>query len=99
MLPLVDQVLLLVHEYGGAPDAAPAAAFERVRIVRENLDYLGSSAALEVEGALGSADAARMIAHGANRIVIDRADVLRVEPLEARVRDYMNEVAAARKLV
>lgn len=99
VLPLVDRVLLPVYEYGADRDRPPSAAYERVRILRENLDYLGTGAQLHVEGNLTSADAARMIAHGADAIVIDRLDVLHVEPLEAQVRRYMDEVAAAHKLV
>lgn len=99
VLPLIDTVLLPAFEYGAVTGTVPPAAFERVRILRENLDYLESRAVLEVEGHLSSADAARMLAVGANRVIIDRTDVLRVEPLETQVKKYMDEVAAARKLV
>ncbi len=97
LLGMVDHVVLPVREHGAPVAPLSAAAFDRVRILRENINYHEAKAALHVEGDLAPADAARLAALGATRIVIDRTDVLHVEPLETSVREFMDTVARAKK--
>ncbi len=97
VLGMVDHVVLPVRERGGPDAPLPAAAFDRVRILRENLSYHESKAELHVQGELTPTDAARLAALGATRIVIDRPEVLQAEPLEATVREFIQSVARARK--
>jgi ribulose-phosphate 3-epimerase len=94
ILPLVDRVVLSV----GDRDAQPSpAAFERTRILRENVDYQRTGAGIAVEGNLRAVDAARLTASGADTIVIDRLDVLRADPLDVSVRAFIDAVAKSRK--
>ncbi len=95
VLPMLDRVVLPVTETGAAE--VPRAAFERVRILRENLDYHRTGASVCVEGGLGAIDAARLVASGANHVVIDRLDMLRIEPLDASIRSYIGEVQRVRR--
>jgi hypothetical protein len=68
-----------------------------VRILRENIDYQRTGAGLAVEGDLSSLDAARLAASGADTIVIDRLDLLRVEPLDVSVLGFIDAVTKSRK--
>jgi ribulose-phosphate 3-epimerase len=92
MLGMVDHVVVPVRD-AGVP-SVPAAAFDRVRILRENLDYHESKAILHIEGRLDVADAARLAALGASRIVIDREEVLHTS---ATLRDFMDAVTRAKR--
>ncbi len=75
ILHLVDRVLLLAAE-PGTPDAPVlSSAFERVRILSENLRYNESRAVIETAGAATMADAARLVQSGAGAVVLDRATV------------------------
>jgi ribulose-phosphate 3-epimerase len=97
VLPLLDRIVLPTDDGGPADRDPPGVSFERTRILRENLDYRESGATLLVEGDLRPHDAARMIAGGAHGVVIDRLDVLRIEPLDASLRAYVDAVTAAIK--
>lgn len=99
VIGMVDHVVLPVHDLdANAETPAPAAAFDRVRILRENLDYHESKAVVHVEGQVSIVDAAKLAALGATRIVIDRSDVLRAESLAAATREYIDAVARARRI-
>lgn len=96
VLGMVDHVVLPVRD--AAADAPVlGVAFERVRILRENLDYHESQAIVHVEGGIGATDAARFAAVGATRIVIDRNDVLREETPDAAVREFIEAVSRGRR--
>jgi len=87
LLPYTDCVLLVLQEPGTKQAEIPSAALERVRILRENLDYLESRARLQVKGAIAPADATRLIECGADTIVID-APALRNGSLDATLEPY-----------
>ena len=71
VLGMIDHVVVPARDFTAVLDApVPAAAFDRVRILRENLDYHESKAIVHVEGRLTAADAARLAAAGATRIVV-----------------------------
>jgi len=97
VLPLVDRILLPVDEGGPADREPPAAAFERARILRENVAYHETGASIFVEGDLRPRDAARLLATGADGVVIDRLDVLRIEPLDATIRGFIETTYSTRK--
>ncbi len=73
-LGMVDRVLLLAADPMGT-QSAMAIAYERVRILKENLRYLKNAAVLEVEGGLDVEASARMLSLGADRVVLDRSNV------------------------
>lgn len=98
VLTMVDHVVLPVRDFSAKEGSLSAAAFDRVRILRENMDYHESRALLHVAGELTTVEAARLAAIGATRIVIDRKDVVHIEPLDASVQAYMDAVAKGRRL-
>ncbi len=98
VLGMVDHVVLPARAASGATEAPmPGVAFERVRILRENLDYQESKAIVYVEGGINASDAARFAAVGATRIVIDRADVLGPESSETAVKEFIDAVSKNRR--
>jgi ribulose-phosphate 3-epimerase len=99
VLAMVDHVVLPVRYFGAKEGIIPGAAFDRVRILRENLDYHESSTWLHVAGDLTAAEAARLAAVGATRIVVDRKDVVHVEPVATTLQAYIDAVTRARKTV
>ncbi len=97
VLPLIGRVVLPVSEDGLDDEEPPRAAYERVRILRENVNYHKTGAVIAVEGGLRAIDAARFAAVGADEIVVDRPDVLRAGSLGAAVRAFIDETAKSRK--
>ena len=97
VLPLVARVLVPVRDSNHGDEELPRAAFERVRILRENIEYHKTDASIAVEGGLSAVDAARLAASGADCVVLDRADVLRAGALSQTVRAFTEDVATARK--
>lgn len=93
-LAMADQVLVLGSEPGGARGALSASAFERVRILRENLDYLENAALLSVEGAMTPEHAARFARLGARGLVLDDTGFF-----AARGQDHAAALAAFRDAV
>ena len=99
VLPMIDHLVLPVRDIGAEDRPVPAAAFDRVRILRENLDYHESKAVLHVEGNLDVSDAARLEALGATRVVIDREAVLRAGNAAESSLVFMDGVARAKRTV
>lgn len=99
LLPHVDRVLVLARDIEPEPRGeVPGAAFERVRILRENLSYTENRAALQVQGPLDARSAAQMIEHGATAIVIDTAEAFGAEDLAAGLREFIEDVEAFRNV-
>lgn len=93
----VDHVVLPVRDASAHAAPVLGVAFERVRILRENLDYQESKAIVHVEGGIAASDAARFAAVGATRIVIDRPEVLGPEASATAVAEFIEAVARARR--
>lgn len=91
VLGAVDQILLLGAEPGAAPRVVAGSVFERVRILRENLDYLGNPALLCVEGGMTAENAARFTRMGARGLVLDNAAFF-----AARGQDHAKALGAFR---
>ncbi len=98
LLPHVDRVLLLTQEPGAEPQQTPGAAFERVKILRQSLDYYERGLKLQVEGASGSADTARLIELGADRVVLDAPELFAGDDLAGSLTSFMEEVEKIRKI-
>jgi len=75
LLPLVDRVLLLTTEPRCATPVLQKIAFERARILKENLRYKRMNTLVEADGQIGAEDAARLARAGADRVVLDEASV------------------------
>lgn len=98
LLPHVDRVLLLAREPGAELQQTTGAAFERVKILRQSLDYHERGVKLQVEGASGSADTARLIELGADIVVLDAPELFTGHDLAGSLTSFMEEVAKARKI-
>lgn len=95
VLPLADRVHLLAREWGSTAGETPRAAYERVRILRENLDYAKHTGKIVVSGHLDARSAGALIAAGADVVVIERADVVRSDDPADSIRKYMQAAAVA----
>lgn len=94
LLPSVRRVLLVAREPNESKGPLSASAFERVKIMRENIDYHSRNVLIEVEGATDARDFAQLIAHGADRIVIDDPELLRCSDVTAALTDFIEEIRA-----
>ena len=94
----VDRILLLARELGSQQRETPGPAFERVKILREGLDYHERGVKLHVEGTAGTADTARLIELGADIVVLDSPDVYDGDDLAGNLTAFMEAVDKARKV-
>ena len=98
LFPQVDRVLLLAQEPGAELQETPGAVFERVKILRQSLDYHERGVKLQVEGICGSADTARLLELGADIVVLDMPELFASDDLAGGLMAFMEEVAEARKV-
>lgn len=96
ILTYVDFVHVITEDRGVARRVALAGAFDRVKILRDNLNYMESRAALSVEGFMTAKHAAMCVQHGADQIVFDDAVVFgggdtgaRLEAFKAQFNDEL----------
>lgn len=75
LLPLVDRVLILANDPQGGATAVENSVFERVKILRENLDYREHRIRIQVEGAFNAKGAAILASHGAEIFVLDHTNL------------------------
>ena len=101
VLPLIDRLLLLGADPVAPPARMPRAAFERLRILGENIRYHEYSIALEIEGPLAVEDAARCTRFNAARVVVGEQDVpgLGDAGHPDAVETYRKQLAAALHMV
>lgn len=97
LLPFADRVLLLTQEPGNESSTTPGVAFERVRILRENLEYHGYRAKIQVEGGIGALDAARLIKEGADSVVLDSPEGFAGDDTLNDLKTFIRRVEAAHK--
>ena len=98
LFPQVDRVLLLAQEPGAELQETPGAVFERVKILRQGLDYHERGVKLQVEGICGSADTARLLELGADIVVLDMPELYASDDLAGGLMAFIEEVAEARKV-
>ena len=83
----------MVTEARGAERKVPLpATFDRIKILRDNLNYLESRAELVVEGYMTPKNAAAAIVHGADRVVWDDAAVFTPGNLTDNIERFLNQV-------
>ena len=87
----VDFVHVITEDRDVARRVALAGAFDRVKILRTNLDYLESRAVLSVEGYMTAKHAALCARNGADQIVFDDAAVLGEGEVGSRLEAFMHE--------
>lgn len=99
LLPSVDRVLLVARDPDSKAGLLPPSAFERVKILRDNLNYHSRKIRLEVEGATEPRDIAQLTRLGADRIVLSNAELLKEADLGASLGEFVKTVHAQSKVV
>lgn len=74
-LPFIDRVMMMTVDPGYAGQVIIPSAFERVKIVRENLNYHEIDACIQVDGNINATNAARLFAYGANVFVLGSSSI------------------------
>lgn len=77
LLDHVDRVLVMTVDPGYAGQKMIPNAFERVRILRENIDYRERSIAIEVDGNINVRNAAQLADAGANVFVLGSSSIFK----------------------
>lgn len=96
LFPLVDRILLLGQEFGSQASDLPGAMFERVRIVRENLDYQERRTQLQVESGSSASDTARLLDLGADIVVVNARELFEKIDIGASFQIYLAEIESNR---
>ena len=99
LLPLADRVLLLTGTPTAKAPKLAANAAERVRILRENLQYNEYRVEIEIEGAVDSASAGKYVHFGATRLVLDGAALAGGDGYGAALGAYKKSVTVAQHVV
>jgi len=94
LLPEVDRVLVMTVDPGYAGQTILPIAFERVRILHENVRYHRYGLKIEVDGNINVENAARLARLGAEIFVLGSASIFKPP-----VTDYMEAIPAFREAV
>ncbi len=94
LLPEVDRVLLMTVDPGYAGQTILPIAFERVRILHENVRYHRYDLKIEVDGNVNVENAARLARFGAEIFVLGSASIFRTPGT-----DYTEALPAFREAV
>ncbi|MFP4171955.1 MAG: ribulose-phosphate 3-epimerase [Candidatus Hydrogenedentota bacterium] len=71
VLEYADRIVVLAAEPGFPQSPLGGGTYDRVRILRQNLDYLKLNASIEVLGPVSPLEAARFAHLGAHRVCVD----------------------------
>jgi ribulose-phosphate 3-epimerase len=77
LFDLVDRVLVMTVDPGYAGQKIIPNAFERVRILRENINYRERAIAIEVDGNINARNAALLANAGANIFVLGTSSIFK----------------------
>ena len=101
LLPMVDRVLVMAVDPGYAGQQIIPSAFERVRILHENIRYHEYRAQIEVDGNIDVPNAARLVQLGAKILVLGTSSVFKGlgTNLADEVPRFRDAVETARSLV
>lgn len=94
LLPMVDRVLIMTVEPGYAGQTILPIAFERVRILHENVRYHRYDLKIEVDGNINVKNAARLARFGAEIFVLGSASIFKTPGT-----DYLEALPAFRAAV
>lgn len=86
-------IVHVITEARGVERTMPlSATFDRIKILRNNLDYLKSRVQLSVEGYMTAKNAATAIVHGADWVVWDDAAVFASGNLAENIEIFLQQV-------
>lgn len=75
LLDCVDRVMVMTVEPGNSGQETIPSTFERVRILKEHLDYRKLNIQIEVKGNIDAHNAAVLLRHGAEIFVLDTSSI------------------------
>lgn len=96
LLDYVDRVLVMTVDPGFSGQAIIPNAFERVRILKENIDYRKLKVKVEADGNINVVNTQRLLTSGAEIFVLGTASIFdgaRGEALGANLRAFREAVA------
>lgn len=99
LLDYVDRVLIMTVDPGYAGQTIIPNAFERVRILKQNIDYRKLPARIEVDGNIDVRNAALLANMGAEIFVLGSASIFKGGDPGERLQPFKAAVVAERHLV
>lgn len=101
VLPHVDRVLVMTVDPGYAGQTILPSAFERVRILHENIRYHKYRAKIEVDGNINVENAAKLSRLGAEIFVLGTASIFKGNGVDytKALPEFLAAVSATRHLV
>lgn len=88
IMPLADRILVMCVDPGYAGQQIIPSAFERVRILRENITYQELRTKIEVDGNINVPNAARLWKMGAEIFVLGSSSIFTGAPLEVALPEF-----------
>jgi ribulose-phosphate 3-epimerase len=99
LLPSVDRVVMMTVDPGYAAQTILASAFERVKILRENLRYQKRDISIQVKGDIGVKNAAILLNMGADNLVLDTTSIFDGSDPGENLRRFRERVTTERAVV
>lgn len=99
LLPFVDRVMVMTVDPGYAGQSIISSAFERVKILRENLRYQKRDVSIQVDGNISVTNAAVLVNMGANNLVLGTASIFNGGDIGENFTRFCAAVDAERQLV
>lgn len=100
LLDCVDRIMVMTVDPGYAGQKIISGAFERVKILKENVDYRERRIEIEVDGNIDVHNAAVLANMGARVFVLGTSSIFKKNgPLGDTFREFKADVDAARKVV
>jgi ribulose-phosphate 3-epimerase len=99
LLDYADRVLVMTVDPGYAGQKIITGAFDRVRILRKNIQYRELRTRIEVDGNIDVVNAATLSRAGAEIFVLGSSSIFKGGDLENALHQFKTDVAYQRKLV
>jgi ribulose-phosphate 3-epimerase len=92
LLPLAERVVVMTTDPGHSDQPLIASAFERVKILRENLDYQRRACSIQVAGNINVKNGAVLVNMGADHLVLGTAGISNGGDLSANYRAFCDDI-------
>lgn len=99
LLPFVDRVMVMTVDPGYAGQPIIPGAFERVKILRENINYQKRAISIQVDGNINVKNAALLLKMGADNLVLGTASIFNGGDLAENLKQFRASVEAERKVI
>jgi len=94
LLPYVDRVHVLLTDYGSPGRNITQASFDRVKILRENIQYHEYRIQISAEGPIQAKDVAILTKFGVDRIVLDNTSIFAPGDVENCTQEFLEACKA-----